>query len=278
MPRRRENLDEEISKYYYSAKEAQQILGMTRDKFNYILRTRNIQRVPFLGGYGYYKKTDIDGLAEEIDIFLRLGDKTNLQYRTATLDNINAEIDLAALNFGRKRAEATREARLRFMETNPEITHYLYANDRIVASINLIPLTHDAIFEFQDGKRGWQFNTHQIEQFAPNRRLECIIIDMMTTTKVALDQRFRYASYLLRDFAHITLAEWAKRGVDIATIDACAGTEDGERILKRAGFEYLGKRDERDIYHLDIDKSDLPLLKTYKETLNKWKQEHSTNR
>jgi len=207
-----------------------------------------------------------------------LGDKTNLQYRTATLDNINAEIDLAALNFGRKRAEATREARLRFMETNPEITHYLYANDRIVASINLIPLTHDAIFEFQDGKRGWQFNTHQIEQFAPNRRLECIIIDMMTTTKVALDQRFRYASYLLRDFAHITLAEWAKRGVDIATIDACAGTEDGERILKRAGFEYLGKRDERDIYHLDIDKSDLPLLKTYKETLNKWKQEHSTNR
>jgi hypothetical protein len=271
MPRRRENLDEEIAKYYYSAKEAQQILGMTRDKFNYILRTRNIERVPFLGGYGYYKKTDIDRLAEEIDIFLRLGDKTNLHYRTATLDDIDAEIDLAALNFGRKRAEATREARVRFMGANPEITHYLYANDRMIASINLIPLTHDAILEFRAGKRGWQFHTDQIERFAPAHRLECIIIDMMTTTRVALDHRYRYGSFLLRDFVTITLVEWAKRGVDIATVDACAGTEDGERILKRAGFEFFGKHDERDIYHLAIDKSDLPLLRPYKDAIAEYR-------
>lgn len=274
MPRRRENLDEEIAKFYYSAKEAQQILGMTRDKFNYILRTRNIERVPFLGGYGYYKKADIDRLAEEIDIFLRLGDKTNLQYRTATLDDIDVEIDLAALNFGRKRAEATREARIRYMKANPEITHYLYANDRMVASINLIPLLHDAILEFQTGKRGWLFNIDQIEQFAPGHRLECIIIDMMTTTRVALDHRYRYGSFLLRDFVNITLVEWAKRGVDIASVDACAGTEDGERILKRAGFEFFGRHDERDIYHLAIDNSDLPLLRPYKEAIAEYRSKN----
>lgn len=273
MPRRRENLDEQIAKFYYTAKEAQEKLGMRRDKFNYTIKTRKIERVPFLGGYGYYKKSDIDKLADEIEAFLLVGETASLQYRTATLDDIDAEIDLAALNFGRKRAEATREARMNFLKANREVTHYLYSGNRIVASINLIPLTHDAILEFRKGKRGWLFGTDQIEQFEPGHRLECIIIDMMTTTKITLDQRHRYASYLLRDFGRITLKQWGERSVDIATIDACAGTEDGERILKRAGFELLGTYDERDMYHLDIDKSDLPLLKEYKKTLAAWQQE-----
>ncbi len=278
MPRRKENLDEQIAKHYYTAKEAQERLGMNRDKFNYIIKTRKIERVPFLGGYGYYKKSEIDNLADEIELFLLIGETAELQYRTATLDDLDDEINLAALNFGRKRAEATREARERFLRANPEITHYLYSDDHMVAAINLVPLTHDAILEFREGKRGWLFDANHINRFEPGHRLECIIIDMMTTTKVTLDQRHRYASYLLRDFVHTTLNDWAERGVDISTIDACGGTEDGERILQRAGFEYLGKRDDRDMYRLDIDTSNLPLLKAYKETLDKWKQQHSTSR
>jgi hypothetical protein len=275
MPRRNENLEEEIAKYYYTAKEAQKKLGMNRDKFNYTLRTRNIDRIPFLGGYGYYRKSDIDRLAEEIDTFLQLGRKVSLQYRTATLEDIDDEIDLAALNFGRKRAEATRDARIRYLQVNPEITHYLYSHDRLVASINLVPLVPNAISAFKEGKRGWLFESNDIEQFESDHKLNCIIIDMMTTTKVALEQRHRYASYLLRDFGQITLIEWAKRGVDIKTINACSTTEDGEHVLRRAGFEFLGKYNERDMYSLDIDAADLPLLQGYKEALAEWKRHHN---
>jgi len=270
MPRRK-NLDEQITRYFYTAKQAQQKLGMNRDKFNYTVKARGIERVPFLGGYGYYKKSDIDRLAEEIEAFLLLGSETSFQYRTATLEDIDDEIELAALNFGRKQAEATREARIKFLKANPEITHYLFNNERLVVAINLVPLTHDAILEFREGKRGWLFETDQIEQFEAGHPLECIIIDMMTTTRATLDQRHRYASYLLRDLGNITLIDWAKRGINIATIDACAGTEDGEHILKRAGFAFLGKYNERDIYHLDLDHSPLPLLQSYKETLAEYR-------
>lgn len=269
---RRKNLDEQITKYFYTAKQAQQKLGMDRDKFNYTVKTRGIERVPFLGGYGYYKKSDIDRLAEEIEAFLLIGTEISFQYRAATLEDIDDEIELAALNFGRKQAEATREARVKFLKANPEITHYLFNNDRLVAAINLVPLTHDAILEFREGKRGWLFDTSQIEQFESGHPLECIIIDMMTTTRATLDQRHRYASYLLRDIGSRTLIEWAKRGIDIATIDACAGTEDGERILKRAGFEFLGTHNEREIYHLDFERSHLPLLQSYKELLAEYKR------
>ena len=144
----------------------------------------------------------------------------------------------------------------------------------MVAAINLVPLTRNAILEFREGKRGWSFDTNQIEQFEPSHRLECVIIDMMTTTRVTLDQRHRYASDLLSNLSHITLVEWGERGVDIATIDACAGTEDGERILKRAGFKYTGKHDEREMYRFDIDESRLKILQPYKTALVQWKEQH----
>jgi hypothetical protein len=277
MPRKKKalvNLNEQIAKGYYTAQEAYTKLGMTRDAFNNYVKQGAIKKTTFVGSHGYYKKTEIDALAERIETLLLTARDQELEYRIATLDDLDAEIDLAALNFGRKRAEATREARIRFLQANPEITHYLFSQGRMVAAINLVPLTHDAILEFREGKRGWLFDTSQIEQFEPGHRLECIIIDMMTTTRVTLDQRHRYASDLLNNFSHRTLVEWGMRGVDIATIDACAGTEDGERILKRAGFKYTGKHDEREMYRFDIDESNLKILQPYKTALAQWREQH----
>ncbi len=277
MPRRKkiENLDEQIAELYYTAKEAQQKLGMDRDKFNYTVKTRGIERIPFLGGYGYYRKLDIDDLVEEIEAFLIAGGKSRFKYQTATPDKLEDEMELAALNFTRKNAEKTRQARIDFLKANPEMSHYLYRDKDLVASINLVPFTRDAILDFREGKRGWLLGTNRIMQFAPSQRLECIIIDMMTTTKVIPEQRDRYAAYLLKHLAQNTMIEWAEKGVDIASIDACAGSIDGKKILVQAGFEYIGKHDDRDIYHLDIDKSELPLLGNYKAALARWKSQQN---
>jgi hypothetical protein len=278
---RGKKLDVEIAKNYYTAKQAQQKLGMDRDKFNYYVRKEIIHSTPFLGGYGYYKKSEIDALAEDIEEFLTAG-TVKFIYRAAILEDLDAEIDLASLNFGRKRAEATRDLRTRFLKVNPQISHYLFRDNRMLASINLVPFAHDEILKFREGKRGWRLDTDKIEQFEPGQRLECIIIDMMTTTRVTQDQRRRYASHLLRNLGTVTLVEWAKQGIDIVTVDACAGTDEGERVLKQAGFEFLGtmghdnngKTEERDIFHLDVDKSSHPLIQSYKRTLDEWKQQN----
>jgi len=275
-PRKEFELDEEISKLYYSAKEAQRRLGLgnDRDRFNYILRTRNIQRVPFLGGQGYYKKSEIDQLYAEIWAFLLVGESKDILYRAATLDDIDAEIELAALNFGSKRAEATRGHRTRFLQALPEMSHYLFSKGQMVAAINLLPMKHEAILQFREGKRGWLFSTDELEQFEPDHRLECIVIDCMTTTCATKDKRMRYASLLLGNLARVTFVDWANRGIDIASIDACGGTDDGRRILKRAGFELLGIYENgRDIYHLDIDSSEMPLLREYKAALAEWRKQ-----
>lgn len=277
MARRRE-LDKKIAEHYYTAKQAQEKLGMDKDKFNYTVRTRSVQRVPFLGGQGYYRREEIDGLAEEINAFLIIGRLTHFSYKVATLDTLKDEIHLAALNFGKARAERTLEARQRFLEANPQMTHYLYLDDDIVASINLLPLTYEAIEEFRKGKRAWLFEIEQIEQFEPGHRLHCALIDMMTTTRATVEQRYRYAAYLLKHLTRGTMVEWAKQGIDIATVDACGGTLDGENILKQARFQFMGAIEcenrgaieERRMYHLDVDTSDLPLLNPYKRALEEW--------
>ncbi len=180
---------------------------------------------------------------------------------------------MAVLNFGpRANAPETRAARRRFMEVCPEMTHYLFSYQTLVASINLLPLKHSAILEFREGKRGWLFDEYMIEQFEPGHPLECIIIDMMTTTNVSPDKRERYASYLLRGLAG-TLKEWGTRGVDIKSINACAGTESGKRILESAGFQFLGEHNGRLIYELEVSSSDLRLLVPYKLALSAWKRE-----
>lgn len=273
MPRRKEKfiLDEEIARLYYTAQQAQAKLGMDKDKFNYTVRTREIKRVPFLGGYGYYRKADIDMLANEIEAFLLIGESSDIQYRAATLDDIDDEVELAAMNFGTSRAEASREHRIRLLKTLPEMTHYLFAQGKMVASINFLPINHEAILEFRQGKRGWLFEASELEQFEPGHRLECIVIDCMTTTCAARDKRIRYASLLLGNLTKVTFVDWANRGIDIGSIHAYGGTSDGRRILKRAGFELVGVYGERDIYCLDVDRSELPLLRDYKTALAEWK-------
>lgn len=275
MPRRKKQMQvnfAEIANLYYTAQEAQARLGMKRDTFNNYVRRGAISRHVILGTHGYYKRAEIDAIAEKIEFALLVADIPDLSYHFATFDDLSEINRLALLNFGERAISPERvAARRHYLELNPESTVVLYNHSILVASLDFVPLKHSALLAFREGKRGWQF-PDDVEQFAPGQRLECIIIDFMATTNAPPSQRERYSSYLLRRFGRETLVEWAKRGVDIKSIDACGGTELGKRILQSAGFINLGVRNGRDIYTLDLDTSDLKPLEAYKSALAEWKQ------
>ena len=278
MPKKIENLDEKIAEEFMTAKEAQKALGVDKDRFNYLVKMGDLKSVQLLGRYGYYRRREVEALVQKMYAFLITARHADLEYRMATLDDLDAELELTALCFGRKRAEATRENRRRFLEKNPQMFWHLYSFNQLVAAINIVPLTHDAILEFRDGKRGWLFSNEQIEQFEPGHRLECIIIDMMRTPRVPQGDENRFGMYLLLDLMQKTMPGWGRRGIDIKSVDACAGTPDGARMLEGAGFEHLGIKNGRDMWHLDLDASDLPLLHPYKNDLAKWKSEQTEDK
>src|SRR5437763_7866636 len=267
-----------IREQYYTAKEARSALGLNEHTFQTWIKAGKIRRIKSDElGYGLYSKVEIDRKARLIEAALLL-DTKDLEYKSATPPEVAAETHLAHLIYGKRvlKPEAQR-LRRQLVEINPEATWYLYYRDMLAASINIVPLTPEALEEFKQGVRGWLFvGQGQVKQFAPGELLEVIVIDLMTTPTVPPEKRNFYAQAILRDLATTTLRQWGTRGVHIASLYACGNTDAGRKLLRNQWFTELGEPvPGRAIFDLpDVLHSDLLLLQPYQEAFAEWKSEH----
>ena len=265
-----------VSELYYTAAQARAVLGLNEHTFQTWVKAGKIKRTKLPGvGQGMYLKREIDRKAHLIEAALFLDTTKDLELRAATLADVDAEIHLAHLIYGRRvlLPEAQR-ARRRLIEVNAESTWYLYDREVLAASLNLVPLVPDALEEFKQGKRGWLFGEEQIRQFEPGSPLDCIVIDYMTTPTVPPEKRKFYGEALLRELAYTTFKNWGARGVELRTVYTCGSTPAGRALLRNSGvFRELGEPvPNRVIFELDIATSDFILLRPYKEALAAWKE------
>ncbi len=259
---------EHLPDLYYTTEQARKKLGMTKDAFNHYVRTGVIKKTTIVGKHGHFMKRDIDMLAMSIASAMIAAQSPDLQFRKATLDQLEEEIKLAVQNYG-ERTVAFNEQRRQFLQANPDMSYYLYDGKFMVASINILPLAHKGILKFCQGERGWNLGEY-IEQFEPGKPLEVIIIDMLTTPLVPPSRRSSYALHLLFGLARL-LEQWGKQGIDIIKVYGCGSTLDGIRNLESAGFTRLGEPVVRRVmYELDIATSDLHLIQAYKEAITEY--------
>jgi hypothetical protein len=267
-------LDETLTKLYYDPKGARDALGISLEKFNYWVELGIIESVtlPQLK-HRVFSRSHIDALGRHLEALLLAAAKEHEEFRVATVVDLAKENELALINFGSgPNTAANNVARRAFIEKNPEITYHLYDSGLLVAAINIVPLKHHCLAEFREGKRGWLFSPHDIEQFEPGHPLELIIINFMTSPSVPSIRRSGYAVRMLSELANVFEA-WGERGVEIASIHASGGTPAGRRILESAGFQLLGAKSEtRVIYYLDVMSSELKLLQGYKQGLKRYKE------
>src|SRR5580765_2768471 len=164
---------------YYTAAEARAVLGLNENTFQNWVKSGRINRTMLPGrGQGVYLKAEVDRKARQIEAALFFDDAKDLEYKQATVSDMDAENHLAYLVLG-KRAVTPQsvEHTRRLARISPESTYHLYDRGMLAASINFVPLRHEAIIEFINGKRGWLFGPEAIEKFEPGKPLECIIID-----------------------------------------------------------------------------------------------------
>ena len=115
----------------------------------------------------------------------------------------------------------------------------------------------------------WKINPDDIEDFAPEKPLKLLIIDMITTPIVPPIRRTFYGSRLLSGLIKI-LTEMGRHGIEITKIYATSDTPDGIRILKKAGFQVVHEsRKGRLSFELDIANSNEKILVEYKDNLAK---------
>lgn len=261
---------EKLAGAYYTAAEARSVLGLRQDEFHNWVRADKIRKVMLPGRkQGVYSKREVDMLAAKIEsAVLAVLREDGLRFRKATLEEQEKEFRLAVLNFG-EGTTRFHDKRRELLEKNPDMSYYLYDNDSMVGSINVVPIDHEGIAQFKQGERGWLLGDHVV-QYEPGKPLELIIIDLITSPLVPSNMRTQYALHLFFGMANV-LENWGKQGVQIANIYACGGTSQGRRLLETAGFTYLGEpKPGRHMYELDVMASKLHILEPYKNALADW--------
>lgn len=268
-----------VSEFYYTAAEARAVLGLNEHTFQNWVRVGKIHRTKLPGkGQGVYLKRDVNRLAQTIESAMLMETTADLEYKRATPLEIDAEIYLAYLIYGKKvlKPEA-REARAKLIEVNPESTWFLYDREILAASMNVVPVQQEAIERFKKGERGWLFVPDLVKQFEPGEPLECILIDFMRTPAAPPEKRRGYPIEFLRNFSDKTLRGWGARGIEISKLYTCGSTDDGRRLLRGSDFVELGEPVKgRVIFELDINKPTPhldKLLEPYRANLAAWKEQ-----
>lgn len=281
-------MTDQFKDLYYTAAQARDILGLNANTFQTWVKSGRINRTMLPGhGKGVYLKSEIDAKVAQIQTALFFDEAKNIEYRQASISDMDAENQLSHLVFGKvavspQAIELTR----RLARISPQSSYHLYDRNLsscsgLAASINFVPLNHDAIIEFTAGKRGWLFGEESIVKFEPGKLLECIIIDFVSNPCVPPEQRTAYAQTLLMKFIGITLQQWGESGVEIAKIYANGGTPEGMRLLETAGGKVINiathelrPRIKRTIYEIDVTSSNKSFLQPYKKALAEYKAAH----
>jgi len=268
-------LSKELAKLYYTAAEARKELGLDEEAFQYWVRKDRIKKIILPGrSQGVYSRKEVNTLRDQINATIVAEKEEGLEFRRATTEDIEQEAKLAHLVFGEK-AEAIKERRA-FLEKNPDTDYHVYDQGTLVAYINVVPLKHETIEAFMQGKlKAWDIKPDDIEQFTPEKPLECLIIDMVTTPTVPPRQRGTYGAKLITGLIN-TLSEAGRNGIEIAKVYAASETPTGIRILKNAGFQIIGEaRKGRFSFMVDVLTSNEKLLKEYQDALKEWKEKQN---
>src|SRR5947207_4932592 len=273
----------------YTSKETREILGVSSSTLKTLIEKDVIEKVTPPGyKHGFYTKVSVDEYHRQQILFKEtytlkseealipsqgaIHRSHSIEFREATVDDIDQEAELASLVFGEK-AEA-REERKAFLKANPHIDFHLYDQGKLVAYIDLIPLKHNAIMDWIEGRSiVWNIDPKNIEPFEPGKPVECLIADMVTSPAVPLTKRTYYGRRLLVGLSR-NLREMGKQGIQITKMYAGSGSRTplGLRIVRRAGFTEISKRGEgKVIFELDVVNSNKKILRAYLEALKQWK-------
>lgn len=253
---------------YYTAREAQERLGIDEGNFYYLIRTGKIKKhIPPGKKQGVYPKHQIDRLAREMLAFMAYDETERVKFMKATHEDIKEEYEMAALMFGNATHDVlTREA---WLTKNAETDFIVRDEGKLVAFLNVLPVKHETIMQFINGEiRGWEISANDVLAYEKGSKVECLVMSMGTSPDVNIARRTQYGARLLSGFLQV-LEEFTERDIEITALYATSSTPTGIAILKNAGFEQVNHISKRIAFKLDMTNSNSRVAVEYRKILSK---------
>ena len=257
---------------YYTAKEAQEKLGMNPSTFGYYVRKGKIKKhVPPLRTEGFYERKEIDQLASEIVLFIhattRESSKTEVRLAHAE-DTPGIVYVLTARGW----QTATAEQRASWYKVNPSIDYVVTWNDEVMGYIHAVPYTPETLAAMMSGKkRSWNIRPEDILPYEAGKTYDLYI--GIATRQDVPNHTQRFGFRLMFGFLSF-LEELAQQQVFIHSFNAVSAEVEGQKLSRGIGFieQQAQKDDLFPRFVLNLETSNSHLARIYREIILRYKK------
>lgn len=252
---------------YYTAKQAQERLGLDRNHFNYYVKAGKIQRyVPPMRREGFYSKKEINRLATELELFFNTAEEEpETETRVAKPGDAPEIVDVL-LSFGWQ--TTTPEQRITWYQVNPFIDYVVTRNGHVVGYVNAAPYKAGALADMMSGKkRSWDILPKDIHPYTKGKTYD-LYVGIAVRQDVPYPTRLGFR--LLTGFINF-LIDLAQEGIIVRHLYAVSAEPDGQKLCRDLGFVEQPARpgDLFPRYFLDMETSDSHFAQRYREAVEK---------
>jgi hypothetical protein len=263
-------------KNYYTAKEAQEILGMTYSALRNQVDAGNItSTVPPGRHQAVYNKEDVDRLKVEMEAWLaskRQAELPAAKFVKATIEDMPEAVALAGEVFGGLNTISV-ETRTAWLQKNPDIDYLLVQEGVMVGYLSLVPLRPETIEDLMALRRYARgLTADDILPYQPDVPVDIYGMAIGVKPGFSKGQKRVYGERLILG-ARSVILDLGRRGIPIRHIVAHSFTPEGIRLMRHVGFietppKAPGLRD----FLIDIESSGISFIMKYRQELAAWRE------
>jgi len=258
-------------KNYYTAREAQEILGMSYSALRNQVNAGTIKdSIPPGRRQAVYIKKDVDQLRKEMDAWLvsRNVEKTpSSQFVKATIEDMPEAVALAGEVFGGLNTISV-EKRVEWLKKNPDIDYLLKQEGLLIGYLSLVPLRSKTIEDLLTLKRfAKDLTSGDILAYESNIPVDIYGMAIGVKPGFSRSEKRVYGERLILGAMNVLL-DLGNRGIPVRRIVAHSFTPEGIRLMRHIGFTETppkapGLRD----FVIDIESSGIKFIEGYKENM-----------
>jgi ribosomal protein S18 acetylase RimI-like enzyme len=265
---------------YYTLTEAKNILNISSAMVRNHVKAGRIQYLQIEGRkHGFYLKKDVDELANELNVFLSMPNKTSSTFSTASEEDVRATVEITRILFGlRDSIEATTERRISWIKANPDILYVLKSEEQIVGYAILLSLEQHKIENILDEKEFSQdTRAEEIVPFTPGKPMYIYLMGIGVIPGLSHYEKRSYGARLVSGMMK-AIIELGERGIVIDTFYARSDTPDGVRLLRKLGFTEIPSKTHMRNFKIEVAESGIPFIQAYKRALLESKELSQENK
>lgn len=224
----------------------------------------------------YYLESEVASIeAQEKAAFEAKFSKMPARFERTRPSDAEGIYNLAVKIFGGPGISA--DKRREWIETETRGNYVVKRNDtnEVVAYLYVQSLSHQRIERYLKECRGSTVTKEEIRRIEPGTTHEMVIGAIGREPRA--DKQ--YTAVLIHGFLQ-DLETWAREGIEISHFYGYSETVDGIYLSLTMGMKLLGRPRYIDgegpffKFVLDVEKTDIPILRPYKRALAQWKQSH----